>query len=242
MDGGHAYTLVNSAENLSPKHFSFHPAAKLRLQGTGFENLIKLSRPSSHFKSLIHAVADRYNREEKCFEFGRDQKIRLFLGLGDVLRITGLPIDGWPVTVNEKEVNVRDLCIQCFGTDKFLEPSKTAEKPKSGICLTWLKDNYGHLDENYVLKGQQLDQYVRATVLYIIGSVVLPSVAKTVSPIYLTFLKNVDKIGSYAWGAAMLASLHRCLQNVNKCTSNCLYGNFHFVTVRIEVIFIVSFC
>ncbi|KAK5819229.1 hypothetical protein PVK06_024202 [Gossypium arboreum] len=46
------------------------------------------------------------------------------------------------------------------------------------------------------------------------------------------FGRNVDEIERYAWGVAMLATLHRSLEDHIKY-GQVLYGNFHFVTVFI---------
>ncbi|KAK8562535.1 hypothetical protein V6N12_010612 [Hibiscus sabdariffa] len=71
------------------------------------------------------------------------------MGFGDVLRITGLPIDGSPVTGNEKITNAyksgkekaRELCFHYLG--------KPMESMNNEIRLSWLNNNFGNLSENY---------------------------------------------------------------------------------------------
>lgn len=127
---------------------------------------------------LITTIADQYNEEKRCSIFREKDLINLFIGLGDILRIIGLPICGWPV-------------------------------------ISWLKSTFGHWDDR-VLEGAELERYVKAFVLYIIGSIVLPSTAHVVSSIFLTFLSNVDEIGRYARATTMLATLHKSLEDHKK--------------------------
>ncbi|GMI77277.1 MAIN-LIKE 1 [Hibiscus trionum] len=95
------------------------------------------------------------------------------MGLGDVLRITSLPIDGSPVTGNEKIMDanksgnekVKELCFKYLG--KFMEPMDTE------IKLSWLSKNFGHLSEDYDLIGEELKFNVRTAVLYVLGSIVV---------------------------------------------------------------------
>ncbi|KAK8581457.1 hypothetical protein V6N12_071679 [Hibiscus sabdariffa] len=219
------FDVVENAENLLPDKFRFHPAVKKKLRETGFDNLLKLTRPSRRNLSFLKAVADRYNVEERCFLFGKNNSVKLFMGLGDVLRITGLPVVGLPVTVNEKEKNSKDLCIEFFGTDRC---------PRLGaISPTWLREKYGQLDEGAVLEGKELDHHVQAAVLYILGSIVVPTSANLVSPYYLLFLREIENIKTYAWGAAMLAILHRTLEKYKLKKISTISGNFHFLTVFI---------
>ncbi|OMP09599.1 hypothetical protein COLO4_05314 [Corchorus olitorius] len=100
------------------------------------------------------------------------------MGLGDVLRITVLPIDALPIIENLGY-------IKQFKTDAVLE---------------W----------------RTLERYVRTLVLYLIGCVVLPTGCNSVSTNYLVFLRNIPEIRGYAWGAAMLAALHRSLENYER--------------------------
>lgn len=181
--------VIDSAENLLPEKFSFHPNVLAKLYGTGFENLMKLRRPSKHNLALITAVVETCSISQRCFVFGEDTK--LFMGLGNVLRITGLPIDGLSIIGNEKEVDLKKLCEDCLGTDECLST-------RSEISLTWMRTKFGKLNAEVAFEGEELDRYVRAPVLYIIGSIILPTNSSRVAPFYLTFLKNVDDIKSYA--------------------------------------------
>ncbi|KAK5819230.1 hypothetical protein PVK06_024203 [Gossypium arboreum] len=53
--------VVDTCENLLPKDSNFHLTAKQRLRGTGFGNLLKLTRPSKHILPLITKIADQYD-------------------------------------------------------------------------------------------------------------------------------------------------------------------------------------
>ncbi|BBN69435.1 hypothetical protein Prudu_944S000100 [Prunus dulcis] len=66
-----------------------------RLEGTGFDTYLKYARVTvKHDFAMLNAILACYKKGR--FIFG---KWKYVLGLEDVLRITGLPIDGNPVTV-----------------------------------------------------------------------------------------------------------------------------------------------
>lgn len=204
--------------------------AKQKLKGTGFDSLLLLSSQFNIPTNLLTAVVDAYNIERRCFRLG---DTNIFFGLGDVLRIMAIPIDGRPIIETDEDPS--ELCKEYFGEDISINP----DDRKGGITLKSLR-KYCNDRKDHALEGQDLDCYIRALVLYLIGSFIIPTGSHIVAPVYLLFLKNIEEIGSYAWGAALLANLHRHLENHIKYRGF-IYANVHFLTVRITLIFIVSF-
>ncbi|PPD80078.1 hypothetical protein GOBAR_DD22987 [Gossypium barbadense] len=53
--------VVDTCENLLPKNSNFYLTVEQRLRGTGFENLLKLTRLSKHILLLIIKIIDQYD-------------------------------------------------------------------------------------------------------------------------------------------------------------------------------------
>lgn len=71
-------------------------------------------------------------------------------------------------------------------------------------------------------------------------SVIVPSQSHVVAPLYLLFLNNIEDIGSYAQGVALLANPHRNLEKYIK-NGACIFADVYFLTVRIACVYIVPF-
>ncbi|OMO69254.1 hypothetical protein COLO4_29177 [Corchorus olitorius] len=213
------YRFVEPAENIKTWG-NIEPAAKQKLEGTGFDNLLKLTSPAKRRLNLLTALVDTYDYERRCLRFGGD--INLFFGLGDVLRITGLPIDGKPVIV--KDVDARYLC------QKYLGKTELFKEHLAGIPFAKLREFGTSFEGRNNLEGQELEFYVRALCLYLIGSVVISQLNHVVPPVYLLFLKDIDDIENYAWGAALLSNLHRSLENHIKYGTD-ISASVNFLTV-----------
>ncbi|KAK8562536.1 hypothetical protein V6N12_010613 [Hibiscus sabdariffa] len=139
------------------------------------------------FLPIFQALLQRYNPENKCFEFGVDNLIRLYITLGDELRITRLPIHGNPVIVDGYAINVDLLCIEKLGNKDMLIN-------KGNISLTKLLEQFGKFKDGDTLEN--VDFHVRAATLYIIGSVIGLSTSSTVPSLYLALLEDVTRIES----------------------------------------------
>lgn len=78
-----------------------------------------------------------------------------------------------------------------------------------------------------------LESRVRATVLYILGSVFVPTASNvTVKAFYGAFLQDIYKIKRYAWGELMLSEIHAALTNIKKQKiSSSIDGSMHILIV-----------
>lgn len=89
-------------------------------------------------------LVDKYDVQKSCLSF---VEINLYFGLGDVWRITGLPIDGKVIVV--KDVNRRALC------EGFLSMDSCVSDHTSGISLVCLRIYINYL-KDHALEGQDL--------------------------------------------------------------------------------------
>ncbi|KAL4368213.1 hypothetical protein GQ457_05G014090 [Hibiscus cannabinus] len=171
------FKIYDFAHNLKPNKFNFHSNVVAALEGTCFENVIKATEVSRHCYPFLQALLRRYNRRVKCFEFGVNNSIRLFITLGDVLRITGLPIDDRAVIVDESSIDLKRLCSKYLGSEQLLH--------HGDINLPKLQSSFGNFQPGGTVK--ELKYHVRAYILYIIGSVLAPSPSSSVPTLYCNF-------------------------------------------------------
>ncbi|KAK4416745.1 hypothetical protein Salat_2500000, partial [Sesamum alatum] len=84
---GKVYSYSRAGEN-----FNVDEDVRSFLKCTGFENLIKFSKTKCNICwDLIEALALNYD-EKQVFSFDHEGKVKLYIGLRDVLNILGLPI------------------------------------------------------------------------------------------------------------------------------------------------------
>ncbi|PWA95364.1 serine/threonine-protein phosphatase 7 [Artemisia annua] len=157
---------------------------------------------------FLEEIARSYSKQEHTFVVGNTH---LYLGLEDVYYLSGLPVDGRPI-VGEVVANPTSLCRRLLdGKD---DPGR---KLTGGILrCTWLKETFELVPQG--IENEQLDVYVRAYVLFIIGTMLLSDNTDSVAIYYLQFIENLhpSSLNSYAWGAAVLARLHQSLQLTKK--------------------------
>ncbi|KAL6212137.1 hypothetical protein ACLB2K_017358 [Fragaria x ananassa] len=80
---------------------------------------------------------------------------------------------------------------------------------KGKISLKNLRDRF--------INAEDTDYYTRAYLLYVIGSFIVPDkTRRSVDVMFLEQLKDIDKIGTFAWGAALLAHLHVELETASE--------------------------
>lgn len=163
-----------------------------------------------------------YDPENQIFTIGGN---RVIFSLQDAVFITGLPVDAEPVTgIDDQHAEV---CRELLG--KY-EELKVSSKDRN-VKLSLLRDKFAVLPDGY-LEQDDLMPYVRAYVLYIIGSVILPDTTGVYVPImYLQLLRNKEDFNRYAWGAALLCHLHISLGNIFEKDSKCLAGSIFSLLV-----------
>ena len=149
---------------------------------------------------LIQALLHMYSVNEDVFKF---ENFSLYLGLEDILCITGLPIDVKPITC----INTNDG-EEC---NKFWSISNCIyhkNKIRNDVKLSWLKKNFERVPGAIKEDNLNFVYYVRAYVLFLIGTIILPDASvHAVQTHYLQLLEKIEDIGKYAWGDALLGHL-----------------------------------
>lgn len=179
---------------------------KLQNEGGLFTPLFLADADIKLLTPLIESLLNKYDHELNVFKV--KGKI-LSITLEDILYLTHLPIDGKPVLckLSPSEVSSKEV----FG-DKKANTITDLEK------IAFDKENDERQRKVAVLK-------------MIIGCFIMPSYnGYEISSTYVDFLKDLDEVPKYAWGAALLAFLVHGLQK-KKPPKEGIDGNFWIVLV-----------
>ncbi|KAM7464166.1 hypothetical protein LguiA_032287 [Lonicera macranthoides] len=182
---------------------SWHVDAKvaIKLQNTCFEAFIGFEGFKQNTKFLEFVKTSYVN---SVFRF---DVINLHLGLEDIYFLLGLPVDGRPLVGDDFLAD--QLCQTLLGRD---DPNR--DPKKAVLTNKWLMDEFQHVPENIGVNDLAIIPYVRAYILFIIGTLLFPESEKATVPIlYLDFLRVVtpEALNGFAWGAAVLAKPHSWL-------------------------------
>lgn len=179
--------------------------------------------PPKHDHALLSSLVDHYDVSERCFVFN---DVKLHFGLEDVWHITGLPIDGEAVT--GVEGNPIQLSVKYLG-------ETLCEGKRGAIKLSTLKNRFRNVPAK--TDSSELTYYIRAYLLYVLGTAILPDKSGSLVPtIYLPLLEDIKKVHYYAWGAALLAHLHVALANCKKQGSQSIMGHTFSLLVSIKFV------
>ncbi|XP_021822726.1 serine/threonine-protein phosphatase 7 long form homolog isoform X2 [Prunus avium] len=221
MDIDEAFDGINNL-----KEWKLDKRVKQRIKDSGFDGLLRLTTfPVNHDLPLLSALVESYDVKSRCFVFNG---YKLVFGLEDVLYITGLPVDGNPVTGIDSKGN--ELCMKYLGRN-------VCDETRKGLTNSaWLRNNFEVVPETIDQDSPEIEPYVRAFLLYLIGSIVVPSYHGTNVPVmYLSLMENLQSIKDYAWGAALLAHLHISMENFKQPYSprrkNILIGHSYSLMV-----------
>ncbi|KAM3260464.1 hypothetical protein ACQJBY_051620 [Aegilops geniculata] len=171
------------------------------LQRDGFYHLCFLKRVQLDH-ALLNALVERWRRETQTFHLRFGEMAVL---LKDVAVLTGLRVDGTPVT-GATGCHWEQLCLELLGQ----EPPQI----KGGsINIAWLYDTFSNLPEG--ANQSEIEHATRAYIMYQIGCSLFPDPSGTrVHLRYLALLRDFDASGEMAWGAAVLAHLYRELGKI----------------------------
>ena len=200
---------------------------KERLKESGFDGLLRLTTfPVTHDLQLLSALVESYDDVNRCFIVNNH---KLVYGLEDILHLIGLPIDGKPVTgIDPKNQQLSQKYLGCCNPECRFAGSAS---------FVWLKQMFERVPENIDINSPEIEPYVRAFLLYLIGSIVVPDRSGNSVPLmYLSLMEKLEDIKEYAWGAAMLAHLHVSLGSFKQVYSlgskNILMGHSYALMVN----------
>ncbi|MQM20907.1 hypothetical protein Taro_053937 [Colocasia esculenta] len=188
-----------------------------RLEGMGFGPFLRLEELTPDV-ALIQALKERWDPECQAFLFPWGHMVPT---LEDVVRITGLRVDGQAVTgttyTSYQEPVERLLELEVRGERSSLV-EWTALQASLGIASTRHRTGEGQAeylarlteDSRAVLaeeEGEATDRDLRRFLILVIGKLILGTRGDPVGCRCLPLPEDLSSVGNYAWGAALLAHL-----------------------------------
>ncbi|KAL9691919.1 hypothetical protein QQ045_012346 [Rhodiola kirilowii] len=143
---------------------------------------------------LITALVERWRPETHTFHLNGGEAT---ITLQDVSLLTGLPIDGEPVSgLGELEWEPVCLCLLGVVPDR--------PKYKSMGSKTWFNEYLTRMPAD--ADEEMLKKYARAYILCLLGLTLVADLSGDQVPLhYLPLLANLDNARRYSWGSAVLA-------------------------------------
>ncbi|MQL69297.1 hypothetical protein Taro_001619 [Colocasia esculenta] len=188
-----------------------------RLEGMGFGPFLRLEELAPDV-ALIQALKERWDPECHTFLFPWGHMVPT---LEDVVRITGLRVDGQAVTevtyTSYQEQVERWLELEVRGERSSLV-QRTALQASLGVANARHRTGEGQADYMARLtedaravlaeeEGDAADRDLRRLLILVIGKLILGTRGDPVSCRCLPLLEDLSSVGNYAWGAALLAHL-----------------------------------
>ncbi|KAK6266418.1 hypothetical protein QUC31_017255 [Theobroma cacao] len=151
----------------------------------GFGNLLLIPNQMLS-KNLLVELMERWHSEERGFMLLPGI---LKITLMDVALILGICVIGDPILLREDEA-FSDL------------------ESDYGAALWKRKITVASLESRLDSLGEAVNEdFVRTFILFMFGTLLFPNANGKVDSRYLSFLKNLDDIGHFAWGAAVLEDI-----------------------------------
>ncbi|CAM8905255.1 unnamed protein product [Rhodiola kirilowii] len=143
---------------------------------------------------LITALVERWRPETHTFHLNGGEAT---ITLQDVSLLTGLPIDGKPVS-GLGELEWEPVCLSLLG----VVPDRP--KYKSLGSKTWFDEYLTHMPAD--ADEEMLKKYARAYILCVLGLTLVADLSGDQVPLhYLPLLADLDNVRRYSRGSAILA-------------------------------------
>ncbi|MQL86241.1 hypothetical protein Taro_018767 [Colocasia esculenta] len=199
-----------------------------RLEGMGFGPFLRLEELAPDV-ALIQALKERWDPECHAFLFPWGHMVPT---LEDVVRITGLRVDGQEVTgttyTSYQEPVERLLGLEVRGERSSLV-QRTALQASLGVTSARRQTGEGQAEHMERMtddaraamveeEGEAADRDLRRFLTLVIGKLILGTRGDPVSCRCLPLLEDLSSVGNYAWGAALLAHLFDSLGTSSRVT------------------------
>ncbi|XP_074358547.1 uncharacterized protein LOC141697887 isoform X1 [Apium graveolens] len=175
----------------------------------GFGSLLRISNKMLR-RNLLVELMDRWCCKKQAFVLLPGE---IKITLKDVALILGLRVLGEPVILKE------DIPFS------NLESEYGAALWNRKITVASIEDRLDCLGEAYN------EDFIRSFLLYTFGIFLFPNANGKVDSRYLYFLSDLDKVYSFAWGAAVLEDVVYWLTKRKEANAQCLGGCLIFLQV-----------
>ncbi|QHO42986.1 uncharacterized protein DS421_5g158930 [Arachis hypogaea] len=199
-----------ATRNLLPRKLdppdTFNERAATALALTGFQHVSRIGEMRGH-SALLSALVERWRPETHTFHLPVGE---VTVTLEDVIHILGLQVNGEPVTGRSDSSYqfLVDNCIACFGRQPGPDDHVLGK-----VNLAWVRRCR---DIEPCDTQESIEQYVRAHIFCVLGTVVFPDKSTTsLNSKFLPLLRDFHRISEYSWGVASLAHLYRSLSRAS---------------------------
>ncbi|MQL79152.1 hypothetical protein Taro_011589 [Colocasia esculenta] len=190
---------------------------RARLEGMGFGPFLWLEELAPDV-ALIQALKERWDPECHTFLFSWGHMIPT---LEDVARIIGLRVDGQAVT-GVTYTSYQEQVERLLGLEVTRERSSLVRRTalQASLVVASACHQTGEGQADYMARltedakavlaeeeGEAADRDLRRFLILVIGKLILGTRGDPVSCRCLPLLEDLSRVGSYAWGAALLAHL-----------------------------------
>ncbi|CAN1127019.1 Protein MAIN-LIKE 2 [Linum perenne] len=159
-------------------------------------------------KELVTALIERWWPETNTFHLIPGEAT---ITLEDVEVLTGLPIDGVPVTVAVDRRDPGVVCEELLGA-----------RPPAGSCtgqslkISWVKGMFDRLPAGAL--ADVVLRYARAYTWVLLGAILLADRTGDLIPVHLRRLIGDSAVAStFSWGSAVLAWLYKAMGRADDC-------------------------
>ncbi|MQM10728.1 hypothetical protein Taro_043628 [Colocasia esculenta] len=179
--------------------------------------------------ALIQVLKERWDPECHAYLFPWGHMIPT---LEDVVRITGLRVDGQAVT-GVTYTSYQELAERLLGLDVTHERSPLIPRTRlqASLGVASVRHKTGESQADYMTRmiedaratlveeeGAAADLDMRRFLILVIGKLILGTRGDPVSCRCLPLLEDLSSVGRYAWGAALLAHLFDSLGTSSRVT------------------------
>ncbi|MQL98647.1 hypothetical protein Taro_031373 [Colocasia esculenta] len=193
------------------------PKKVRRLESMGFGRFLRLEELAPDV-ALIQALKERWDPECHAFLFPWGHMVPT---LEDVVRITGLRVDGQAVTgttyTSYQEPVERLLGLEVRGERSSLM-QRTVLQASLGVVSARRPTGEGQAEHMERMtddaraamaeeEGEAADRDLRRFLTLVIGKMILGTRGDPVDCRFLPLLEDLSSVGNYAWGEALLAHL-----------------------------------
>ncbi|MQM16007.1 hypothetical protein Taro_048960 [Colocasia esculenta] len=190
---------------------------RTRMEEMGFGPFLRLDELTSDV-ALIQALNERWDPECQAFLFPWGHMIPT---LEDVARNTGLRVDGQAVT-GVTYTSYQEMLGRLLGLEVTRERSSLVPRTRlqASLGVADARHQTGEVQAEYMARltadaraalaeeeGAGADRDLRRFLILVIGKLILGTRGDPVSCRCLPLLEDLTQVGSYAWGAALLAHL-----------------------------------
>ncbi|XP_028798911.1 serine/threonine-protein phosphatase 7 long form homolog [Neltuma alba] len=165
-------------------------------------------------RGLVSVLVERWHPETYTFHNTRGECTII---LEDVAKQFGLPCEGITV-IGRIDFNWQDMCECLLSIRPPVERLNGQQ-----LLISWLEENFNHLFDN--VDDIKVQQFTRAYILKLIGGYLMPNKSGSSAYLmYLSLLYDLQEVGKFSWGLAVLAYLYRELCNATNLTEDGVRG------------------